>query len=262
MPRSTPADLADEIRTRGGRWSLTGARLRPPGPRGERTFDAAIAFGGGRVWSEVQLDSRAVREARAAAELLKRSGYEILSVRSNPFHARRPVRGMRELEAEVRRLEALSFDRGGLASFPPRVSRPPGLPSGPGPFRLDAFDRLLDALGWTVEWAAVGRTGPALFVRKPGLRAGAACSWAIDGVGRLRRDSYAYLSLGRRIESVDPAEVGRLLLALRERLEPLGYTPIEGRGPRRISPIVDKAVRSLPEARRERARLDRVLFGD
>jgi hypothetical protein len=119
MPRSTPADLADEIRTRGGRWSLNGARLRPPGPRGERTFDVAVAFGGGRVWTEVELDSRAMREARPAAELLERSGYELLSVRSNPFHARRPIRGMRELEAEVRRLEALSLDRGALASFPP-----------------------------------------------------------------------------------------------------------------------------------------------
>jgi hypothetical protein len=167
MAQPTPARLADEIRTDGGRWSLTFARFRPSSTPQPRAFYVSIGLSGGGIWTDVALDSRPSREARGAAEVLERSGYEILSVRSKPFHARRPLRGLRELNAEVRRLEALSRDSAALRSFPTRAPRTPGLPAGPARFSTVAFDRLRHEHGWTLECVSAGRKGSAPFANAP-----------------------------------------------------------------------------------------------
>lgn len=100
--RTAPGDLADEILTDGGRWSLDSVRFRPQLTTSRHSFAVTIDVDGRSVWSGVRLDSRPARDARPAAELLERAGYEILSVRSMPFFARRSLRGFRELDAEVR----------------------------------------------------------------------------------------------------------------------------------------------------------------
>jgi hypothetical protein len=64
----------------------------------------------------------------------------------------------------------------------------------------------------------------------------------------------------------DPAgarDFARLARAFQDRLEPLGYARVKIRGPKKfLFAVFDKEVRTLAGARRERARLDRVLFGD
>ena len=262
MAQPTPARLADEIRTDGGRWSLTFARFRPSSTPQPRAFYVSIGLSGGGIWTDVSLDSRPSRDARGAAEVLERSGYEILSVRSKPFHARRPLRGLRELNAEVRRLEALSRDSAALRSFPTRAPRTPGLPAGPARFSTVAFDRLRHEHGWTLECVSAGRKGSAPFANAPKWRAGAWC-WILDVEDKRRLELYVQLFEPHRNASPDPKELARLTRAVSDRLEPLGYAPLKVRGPKR-PPIAmfEKAVRGLAVARRERGRLDKVLFGD
>jgi hypothetical protein len=66
-----------------------------------------------------------------------------------------------------------------------------------------------------------------------------------------------------RAEAPSGGELARLTRAFRDRLEPLGYAPVKLRGAMRQSLVMfDKGVRTLSEARRERERLDRVVFAD
>ena len=261
MPRQTPADLADEIRTSGGRWSLSFARFQPPMAHGARSFGVSIAISGGAFWSDIALDSRPLRDARSAVGALKHSGYEILSIRSRPFHARRPIRGLRELDAEVRRLEELSRDRKALSSFPSRVARPPGPLAGRGPFSMAAFERLRSEHGWMMESVSVGREGSA----PPFLKA-TACSigaWCYGDRDERQLTVLVHLFERRPGESMTDEEFGRLDRAFRGRFEPFGYLAVKFRGHRaRHFAVLDKAVRTLSGVRRERERLDRLLFGD
>ena len=66
-----------------------------------------------------------------------------------------------------------------------------------------------------------------------------------------------------RNASPDPKELARLTRAVSDRLEPLGYASLKVRGPKRPPFVMfERAIRGLAVARRERGRLDTVLFGD
>jgi hypothetical protein len=264
MPRQTPIDLADEICTNGGQWSLVNARFQPAGTKGARSLGVSIAVSGGDVLSDIALDSRPLRETRQAVQALKRSGYEILSIRSKPFHARRPLRGFRELDAEVRRLEETSRDRSVPHSFPPRVPRRRGLPEGSGPFSMATFERLRRDHGWTLQWVSAARKGPVTFIHAPAWSSGAWCGLFDDGDDRLLV-LHVQLFPKKSSEPASGKEFLRLTRAFRERLEPLGYAAVKLRlrGPKRpLFAVFEKSVPGLSGARRERERLDRVLFGN
>jgi hypothetical protein len=227
---------------------------------GARSFGVSIAISRGAFWSDIALDSRPLRDARSAVGALKHSGYEILSIRSRPFHARRPIRGLRELDAEVRRLEALARDRKALSSFPSRVARPPGPLAGRGPFSMAALERLRSEHDWMMESVSVGREGSAPFLKAPACSIGARCYGDRD-----ERQLTVLVQLFERRpgESMTDEEFGRLDRAFRNRLKPLGYVAVKLREPRaQHLAVLDKGVRTLPGARRERERLDRLLFGD
>jgi hypothetical protein len=221
-----------------------------------------IAMAGRDVWSDVALWG-GPPAARAAAAALKRSGYEILQLRSDPFHARRPLHGLRELDAEVHRLEALAADASSLASFPPRRPRPPGLPKGTGQFAKILFRRLRQWHGWSLESVSVCRKGPPAVVRAPGWMAGAWCLALDDGEDRLLEIHVQVFSTSSS-KNVDSDELGRLTRIFRSRLSPLGYkTPkINCFKERPQFAVFEKSLPTLAAARRERSVLDRALFGD
>ena len=84
-----------------------------------------------------------------------------------------------------------------------------------------------------------------------------------DDEDNRRLELYVQVLQPHRNASPHQRELARLTRAVKDRLEPLGYAPLKVRGPKR-PPIAmfEKAVRGLAVARRERERLDRVLFGD
>jgi hypothetical protein len=260
MPsREMPSMLADEIAS-SGPWRLSGARLRPTTGERKPPFAVSIAVAGHNVWSDVALEASAA--GRQAAAALKRSGYEILQVRSKPFHARRLLYGSRELDAEVRRLAALATDAPALASFPLRRPRPAGLPSGTGPFAIRPFERLRQWHGWSPESVSVARMGPSEFVRVPGWTAGAWCLAVDDGNDRLL--TLHIQAFSKSSSKVDPDELARLTRALGSQLRPLGYKApkIHWPGKQPQFAVFEKALPTLAAARRERRVLDRALFGD
>lgn len=259
--RQTPGDLADEILTKGGRWSLSGARFWPLASNAPESFGVYFDFGEGDLWSSISLDSRP--ETRRVATVLRRAGYEILSVRSKPFHARRPLRGLRELDAEARRLETLSRDRTTIATFPQRVLRQSGLRAGHGQFSTEAFNRLRHALGWKLEWVSVSRRSPATFVDAPTWSTGAWCHFLDDGDDRWLDLHVQLFKLGTRGRATMDDDFARLTHAVQSRLGPLGYRALRLRGRKKPHyAVFEKRVDTLSIARRERARLDRVVFGD
>jgi hypothetical protein len=261
MPQETPAMLADEIAARGGPWTLSSARLRPTVREKKPSFGVSIAIAGHDVWSDVALCGPPA--ARNAAAALKRSGYEILRIRSEPFHARRPLHGSRELDTEVRRLEALAIDVSSFESFPPRRPRPDGLPTGTGRFARMLFQRLRQRHGWQLELVSVHRKGPPTFVRAPGWTAGAWCLAFDDGDDRML-EIHVQVFPKSSSKKVDSDELARLTRAVRSQLSPLGYKTAKINWPRKPPQFVvfEKSFPTLAVGSRERSALDRALFGD
>jgi hypothetical protein len=256
MTRQTPTDLANEILAKGSPWSLVSARLRPPEVKDGGYV--SVDVGGATCWSGIALD----RGARHAVGALKRSGYEILSIRSKPFHARRPLRGIRELDAEVRRLEALARDRTTIATFPSRALRRPGLPAANGLFSVAGFNRLRHAHAWVLEWVSVGRRGPASFVGAPTWTTAAWCLFLDDGDDRwIEVDVHLFQKGRQNLAKGD--DFATLTGAARDHLAPFGYRAVKLLGPKRPPyAVFSKRVVSLSEARRERKRLDKDVFRD
>jgi hypothetical protein len=222
----------------------------------------SIAFGGSACWSDIALDRGPLQKASDATAALRRSGYEILSTNSKPFHARRPLRGPRELDAEVRRLEALSRDRATIATFPARVLRQPGLPPGVGPFSTGLFNRLRETHAWKLEWVSVGRRGAATFVEAPTWWTGAWCLFLDDGEDRWV-DLDVHLFPTGRWKAPSDNDFSRLTRAAQRQLGPFGYRTVKLHRPKgRLYAVFTKRVGTLSEARRERVRLDRIIFGD
>ena len=129
---------------------------------------------------------------------------------------------------------------------------------------MTAFERLRRDHGWTLQWVSAARKGPVTFIHAPAWSSGAWCWLFDDGDDRLLG---LHVQLVRK-KSSDPAsgkEFSRLTRAFRERLEPLGYTTVKLRfgGPKRpLFAVLEKGVRTLSGARRERWRIDRILFGN
>jgi hypothetical protein len=266
MARQTPGDLADEILPDGGPWFLDSALFRPSEPKtasyvSVSLFDAAAAA----CCSGIMLNRGELQKGRDTAGALKRSGYEM----RGPVYATRPLRGLRELDAEVRRLEALAGGRATIASFPARALRRPPRLNDIGSFPAGAFNRLRHAHAWILESVCVGRGGPVTFVEAPTSSTKASCNFSDDGDER-SLDLYVYIF--RKWPRTDASEKDfvRSTRAARQRLTPLGYRAFKVLGPKYPLPgtegpsyaLFTKRVGTLAEARRERARLDRVIFGD
>jgi hypothetical protein len=262
MPRETPAMLADEIGATEGPWKLSNARFLPTAQKENAPLGPSIAMAERNPRSEVALGGGPAA-ARAAAASLERSGYEILSIRSLPFQARRTLNGSRELDAEIRRLEALAADASTLASFPPRKPRAPGLPERTGPFAKRLFQRIRQRHAWSLQYVSVCRKGPSQLVRAPGWTTGAWC-WALeDGeVRRLEMSIQVFSTSSSR--NVDTDELARLTRGFRAELGSVGYkaTKINWVKQRPQFALFEKSLATLATARRERRLLDAVLFGD
>ncbi len=256
-----PDALADEIIAERGRWSLCDALFRPVATTG--ALPVSVAVNGEYIWSDVALDGQSLRDARRNAAAFRRAGYKILCVRDEPFHARRRLWGLRELDAEVRHLHALSRDPTALHSLPSRIPRSRGLPpAGAEPLSLAAFEHLRHAHGWTLDCVMAGRKGAVTVPRALGWQTGAWC-YAVDDGDERRVELNVSLFKKERWTPADDTVFPRVTRVYREQLEPLGYARIKRRGlngPRFA--VFDKDLRTISEARRERARLDRVLFGD
>lgn len=266
MAARAPSELASEIRAKGGGWTLSLARLRPPGSAGRGGFGASIAIGGDDVWAEIAIDHAGAGAAAAAAPPLAEAGYEILRVRSRPFHARRVLYGWREVDAEVRRLEMLAGDSSMVRTMPARRARPAGLPAGAGPFAATIFDRLQNDRGWWLEWISVCRKGPPALVDVPGWRCGAWCLALDDGEERTI-DMHVQVFQGPARRGVTPENdahgLDLAVRAFRAGLAPLRYRAVKLRGPKKPQfAVFEKSLPTLAASRRERAKLDRVLFGD
>lgn len=127
---------------------------------------------------------------------------------------------------------------------------------------MAVFERLRRRHAWALEWISAGRKGPVSFVDAPAWLAGAWCWLMDDGDERMLE---MHVQLFKK-EPDDPAgakDFARLTRAFQDRLEPLGYARVKIRSPKKLLfAVFDKEVRTLAGARRERARLDRVLFGD
>ena len=262
MPQGMPAILADEITVSDGPWTLSNARLRPTARERKPSFGVSIGMAGRDVCSDVALWG-APPAAREAAAALRRSGYEILRLRSKPFHARRPLHGSRELDAEVYRLEALAADASSLALFPPRRARRPGLRHGAGHFPTMLFQRLRQSHAWSLESVVVHRKGPPAFVRAPAWTAGAWCLALDDGDDRLI-EIHVQVFLKSSSTNLDSNELARLTRTFRSQLGPLGYTTVKVNWSKKRSlfAVFEKRLPTLAVARRERRRLDHTLFGD
>jgi hypothetical protein len=257
-----PSALAEEIRNHGGPWSLGSARFQPDVERDPQSFGVSVALGGAAFWSDIALDSAQRKVGQQAVLPLQRSGYEILRVRSQPFHARRPLRGVIELSAEVRRLEALSRSASTVRMFPMRLPRPPGLPGRAGPLSWAAFDRLRDQHRWRLTWASAGRTGPATLLDAPAWSVGAWCS-ALDDDGDRRLDLHVQLFQKPGRAATTSRDFARLARSFRANLEPFGYAAMKLRGAaRRGFVALALGLHTLAEARVARRSLDKVLFGD
>jgi hypothetical protein len=257
MARQTPADLADEIRATRGLWLLDGARLQlSAGDAG-----VSIAIGGGGVWSDVALERLWAGRLSQAATGLRRSGYEIVSIRSKPFHARSPLRGLREIDAETRRLVALTRDGAILASFPRRMARRPGLPGGRGPISMAALERLTCGHGWTLQYITASRMGPATIIQAPAWSIGAWCCFLDDGDDRLIF-FHVQLFSNRGIEP-KADDFARLERTFRKHIAPLGYRAIalDGKPKPALRRVREAGRHASCGTPRTRA-LDRVLFGD
>jgi hypothetical protein len=210
------------------------------------------------VWSTVGITFRSAPEARRVRRILRDAGYEILGKRGLSFYARRRLRSVLELDAEMRRLLVLAKDRTALHVFPPRSPRRPGLPD-PGPFRTAVFDRLRFVHRWHLTWVGAERRAPLRFVD--------ARSWTV-GAWCLCVDDEEEIDLGVQLFSkrarVDPRELRKLTAAMERRLRPVNYHRHEFLAPRPDFALFTcpRSIRTLSAARRERTRLDRLLFGD
>lgn len=262
MPREAPAVLADEIATSRGPWLLANARMR------YRRLSAGVSsltieIEGRHMRSEVVLSRSPAAGSVAAA--LKRSGYQILRLDSVSLQACRPLHGSRELDAELRRLQALAGDSASAKMWPPRRSRLLSLALAKVKGQLAHVDlrRLRNRHGWSTEWVSAGRKGPPAFLHAPGWTAGAWCGAYDDGDDR-RLEMHVQLFSKSASKDVDSDELARLTRRFRSHLLPLGYRALKingGQGRPQFA-VFEKDLPTLAVARRERSALDRALFGD
>jgi len=257
--RQVPTDLADEIAARGGPWALSSARFRPPD---DCKTSVSILLSEEGLLSEIAIDKRPLRSRSRDAAALRQAGYEILAIRRRPFLARRLLRGQGELDAEVERLVALLHGQSAVASFPSRLPRRRKLPAGNAPFSTSAFERMRNAHRWVAQYVTVSRRGKATILEAPHWSIAAWCLFVNDEDVQLLN---FHVQLFRRSNKAPRAtEFATLERTLRTRLAPLGYSGVvvHGANESAIFATFDKRVDTLAAARRERARLDRVLFGD
>jgi hypothetical protein len=255
--RKLPTNLADEILAEAGPWSLNGARFWP---REDGKSAVSILLSEDGIRSEVAIDGRPPRARRRDAEVLKRAGYEILAIRSRPFLARRLLHGLRELDAEVERLMALSTGQSELASFPSRVHRRPRLPAIDRPFSMAAFERMRHAHQWKPQYISVARRGEAFILEAPRWTIGAWCLFIADPDETIALLDVQLFRKGSNTTTL--AEFRKLERTLYKRLAPLGYRAIARHDISKppFLAVFGKRVTTPSEARRERARLDRALF--
>jgi hypothetical protein len=258
MARHGPAELIDEILSDGDHWSPSFARFPLAGTDGH----VSIALSDADVWSDIFLDWPPRIDRSRSASSLRRAGYEILPIRSRPTFARRPLHGLRELDAEVRRLEAaLSREPATFDSFPARTKRP-GRPTGEGRFAAAAFDRMRNVHGWNLLAALVCRRAPAIFIHASAWSVAAWCMFVDDPPDRWIELDVQLFRKGTD-EPHKAAELARLKRVCGDRLAPLGYRTDSVRGHNEpLVALFEKRVASLSAARRERSRLDHVLFSD
>lgn len=190
---------------------------------------------------------------------LRRVGYTTHG--RTPTVVRRPLRGRVEILAEASRAGLLRSPVE-VAALRPRSPRP--IPKrGTLPFPNAAFAELQKRNEeWLLEWLAVEHRGPCTFT--PDWRAVSWFSVLDDGEEQ-------HLDVGVQLfrrPGRSPATVGefeRLRRAMRDLLGPHGYRYLKVRYVREEPPYeminFDKAVKSLADGRRERARIDRLVFG-
>ena len=126
---------------------------------------------------------------------------------------------------------------------------------------MPTLDFFRDLTGWTWSWAAADRSGRPAF---PGdeaqqWRALTWCSlWDLGDGPQLDVGVQAFAG------NAGAKEYGRIKRSLLALLEPAGYRALRARARRGHPPTtlsVVKSIHDLAGARRERARLDQLIFG-
>ncbi len=191
---------------------------------------------------------------------LRRAGYRVgRVVATNWCFATRSLRGPAELASEVSHLEAIAHDPAAIERLPARAPRG----------RTHDARRLAGAAqrylemrpGWTWTWGAAKRTGRPAFLEAGAWRALTYCSLLDDPA-----DDW-HLNVGVQLfqaGSPDPRSLRRIRRTLRSLLDRHGYRMLRQRAaPGRAASfaMMDMDLRSLASARRERARLDALIFG-
>jgi hypothetical protein len=262
MAKASPHALAEEIAAERSPWAIYGARFacrltRAASTPRIRVEHAWVELNKGRLACTLKYSGSAI-QVQSAADAARRAGYWV-GAQKGWFVARRSVR-RGELGAEMRRLEGVARDPSSISAFPARSPRPTAFTK--SPFPISALAHLRGTKGWDWEWVGVQRLGTPSCVDGSVWGAVTWCSLLI-GVQEKSLNVGLQLFPKSSKRRVGGRDLGRARQCVRLQLEPLGYREIKVRRTREAPTlgIFEKDLPGLAAARRERARLDRLVFG-
>jgi|GEM_PF-3900979 len=257
-PAILPWRMMQEVRTRDKGWAPATAQLGWRGRVRLLRTTVSIEFELVFDWRCRQLifiNSRPSTASALLLDTLRTAGFDI-----SDGSASRELPGMRALDAEIAWIQRVSVDHAELLVPPARRPKlgTPALASATArrPFRHAAFTRAALVPGWNTMHAFAGRTSTRPMLGLEGWRVQAFCSASVDEDGE-RLELLVTLDATERPTKREASRASERLSAT---LVPLGF---EG-GARRTNNgwwgIFQKPCGTLQEARRDRRRLDRVLF--
>lgn len=259
-PAILPWRMMQEVRTRDKGWAPSTAQL---------AWCATVKIGKTALPLSLELvfDWRCrhlifieARPSAARALLLERLRHVGFDVSKSQRAASRELPGMRALDAEVAWIQRVSVDHAELLAPPARRPKvgTPALASATArrPFRSAAFTRAALVPGWNTMYAYVGRTATRPMLGLEGWRVQAFCSASVDEDG----ERLELLVILTATERPTKREASRASERLSAALVPLGFEGGARRNNNRWWGFFQKPCGTLQEVRRDRRRLDRVLF--
>ncbi|MBL0193359.1 MAG: hypothetical protein IPQ09_03870 [Myxococcales bacterium] len=257
-PAILPWRMMQEVRTRDKGWAPSTAQLAWCGRvqllRTSLSIELELVFDW-RCRHLIFINSRPSTASALLLDTLRTAGFDI-----SDGSASRELPHSRALDAEIAWIQRTSRRHGELLAPPARRPKlgKPALASATArcPFRRAAFTRAALVPGWNTMHAFAGRTSARPMLGLEGWRVQAFCSASVDEDG----ERLELLVILYATERPTKREASRASARLSATLAPLGF---EG-GARRSNNgwwgFFQKPCATLQEARRDRRRLDRVLF--